>query len=100
MKGFGDWEWDGNGTSPFADWPYPKLLSDVFAANPKFRLMIGNGYEDTQTTVGAAQYLINRSDWPRDRVSLHFYQGGHTTYSVEDSLRRITDDIRSLMAAR
>lgn len=100
VKGFGDWEWDGTGTSPFADWPYPKLLSNVFAANPKFRLMIGNGYEDTQTTVGAAQYLINRSDWPRDRVSLHFYQGGHTTYSVEASLRQITDDIRALMATR
>ena len=99
VKGFGDWEWDGNGTSPFADWPYPKLLSEVFAANPKFRLMIGNGYEDTQTTVGAAQYLVDRSDWPRDRVSLHFYQGGHTTYSVEASLRQITDDIRTMMAA-
>jgi carboxypeptidase C (cathepsin A) len=100
VKGFGDWEWDGTGTSPFADWPYPKLLSEVFAANRKFRLMIGNGYEDTQTTVGAAQYLVDRSDWPRDRVALHFYQGGHTTYSVEASLRQITDDIRTLMAAR
>jgi carboxypeptidase C (cathepsin A) len=100
VKGFGDWEWDGTGTSPFADWPYPRLLSEVFAANPNFRLMIGNGYEDTQTTVGAARYLINRSDWPRDRVSLHFYQGGHTTYSVEDSLRRMTDDIRAMIATR
>jgi carboxypeptidase C (cathepsin A) len=100
VEGFGDWEWDGTGTSPFADWPYAKLLSEVFAANPKFRVMIGNGYEDTQTTVGAAQYLVDRSDWPRDRVSLHFYQGGHTAYSVQASLKQIDDDIRALIAER
>jgi hypothetical protein len=62
--------------------------------------MIGNGYEDTQTTVGAAQYLVDRSNWPRDRVSLHFYQGGHTAYSVEASLKQMTDDVRALIAER
>lgn len=92
----GDWNY-GGAASPFSDWPFPKLLNEVFAANPKFHLMVMNGYEDTQTTVGAAQYLVDRSDWPADRVSLHFYQGGHTAYSVEDSLRRMTDDIRAMI---
>lgn len=100
VHGLGDWEWDGTGTSPFADWPYPKLLSEVFAANPNFRLMIGNGWQDTQTTVGAARYLVDRSDWPVDRVSLHFYQGGHTAYSDEASLKQMTDDIRALIRGR
>jgi carboxypeptidase C (cathepsin A) len=100
VQGFDGWRWDGNGTSPFADWPYPALLTEVFAANPHFRVMVANGYEDTQTTVGAAEYLVNRSGWPRDRVSLHFYQGGHTEYSNEDSLRRLTDDMRAMIAAR
>jgi carboxypeptidase C (cathepsin A) len=100
VKGLGDWKWDGTGTSPFADWPYPKLLSEVFAANPTFRLMVGNGWEDTETTVGAARYLVDRSDWPADKVSLDFYQGGHTAYSVDGSLRQITDDIRALIAER
>lgn len=87
----------GGAASPFSDWPFPKLLSNVFAANPKFRLMVMNGYEDTQTTVGAAQYLVDRSGWPQDRVSIHFYQGGHTAYSVEDSLKRMTSDIRAMV---
>lgn len=100
VDGFDGWRWDGNGISPFADWPYPTLLTEVFAANPNFRLMVANGYEDTQTTVGAAEYLVNRSGWPKERVSLHFYQGGHTEYSNEDSLRRLTDDIRAMIAAR
>jgi carboxypeptidase C (cathepsin A) len=87
----------GGAASPFSDWPFPTLLTNVFAANPKFRLMVMNGYEDTQTTVGAAQYLVDRSGWPQDRVSIHFYQGGHTAYSVEDSLKRMTSDIRAMV---
>lgn len=98
-----DWGWDGGGLgagkTPFSDWPYPRLLSEVFAANPDFRVMIFNGYQDTQTTVGAAQYLVDRSDWPADRVSAHFYPGGHSTYSVEDSLRRMTSDMRTMIQA-
>jgi len=90
----------GGAASPFSDWPFPTLLTNVFAADPKFRLMVMNGYEDTQTTVGAAQYLVDRSGWPADRVSIHFYQGGHTAYSVEDSLRRMTSDIRALITKR
>jgi carboxypeptidase C (cathepsin A) len=93
------WRWDGTGTSPFADWPYMGLLSDVFAANPDFRLMIGNGWQDTQTTVGAALLARDQSGWPRDRVSVHFYQGGHMAYSVESSLRQLTADLRQFMTS-
>jgi carboxypeptidase C (cathepsin A) len=97
IDGFDGWNWNGTGTSPFADWPYPTLLTEVFAANPNFRVMVDNGYQDTQTTVGAAQYLVDRSGWPGDRVSLHFYQGGHTAYSIEDTLKRMTDDLRAFL---
>jgi carboxypeptidase C (cathepsin A) len=102
VDGLEGWDWDGSGLgagkTPFSDWPYPRLLSEVFASNPQFRVMIFNGYQDTQTTVGAAQYLVDRSGWPSDRVSVHYYQGGHTTYSVEDSLHRMTDDVRALIS--
>jgi carboxypeptidase C (cathepsin A) len=91
------WQWDGTGRSPFADWPYMKLLSEVFDANSQFRLMIGNGWQDTQTTVGAALLARDQSGWPRERVSMHFYQGGHMAYSVESSLRELTSDLRAFV---
>jgi carboxypeptidase C (cathepsin A) len=100
VDGFDGWNWNGTGTSPFADWPYPALLTEVFTANPNFRVMVDNGYQDTQTTVGAAQLLVDRSGWPGDRVSLHFYQGGHTAYSIEDTLKRMTDDLRAFMRGK
>jgi carboxypeptidase C (cathepsin A) len=98
-KGFDGWRWDGSGVSPFANWPYPALLTDVFSANPQFRVMITNGWQDTQTTVGAAVLAIEQSGWPRDRVVFHEYQGGHMMYSVEESLRKFADDLRQFVTA-
>ena len=96
VDGLEAWTW-GAGVSPFADWPYPALLTRVFKVNPRFHVMVGNGWEDTQTTVGAARLLVDQSGWPRDRTSLHFYQGGHMAYSVEASLRQITADVRAFV---
>ena len=75
------------------------LLSEVFAANPRFRVMIANGWQDTQTTVGAAQLALDQSDWPRAQTRIHFYQGGHMAYTIEASLRALTDDVRRFVSA-
>ena len=97
VHGLEGWQWNGSGTSPFADWPYMSLLSEVFAANPRFRVMIANGWQDTQTTVGAARLALDQSGWPRDRASLHFYQGGHMAYSIEASLCQLDADVRQFL---
>jgi carboxypeptidase C (cathepsin A) len=99
-KGFDGWRWDGTGTSPFANWPYPAFLTEVFSANPPFRVFIANGWQDTQTTVGAAVLASEQSGWPRERVSLHAYQGGHMPYSVEASLKTFSEDLRRFITAR
>ena len=93
------WRWDGTGTNPFADWPYMSSLTEVFNTNPQFRLMICNGWQDTQTTVGAALLARDQSGWPVERVSVHFYQGGHMAYSVEASLGQLTRDLRAMVGS-
>lgn len=98
VRGFDGWQWNGTGTSPFADWPYMGLLSQVFAANPHFRVMIGDGWQDTQTTAGAAQLALDQSGWPRDRTSIHFYQGGHMSYTIEASLAALGADLRRFVS--
>jgi carboxypeptidase C (cathepsin A) len=95
IQGLGDWRWGA--TSPFGDWPYMRPIKDAMAANPALRVAVGVGYEDMLTTTGAAEYAIAQSGWPRDRVSIRYYEGGHMTYTVEDSLRRITDDVRAFV---
>ena len=99
VRGLEGWHWNGTGTSPFADWPYMSLLSEVFVANPHFRVMVANGWQDTQTTVGAAQLAIDQSGWPRERVRLHAYQGGHMAYTIEATLRQLDGDVRRFISA-
>lgn len=89
------WKWGGSG--PFADWPYSDRLLKVMKANPRFRVLIGNGCEDTQTTVGAAEYAIRQSGWPEGRARVSYYEGGHMAYTVERSARKFTDDIRAFV---
>jgi carboxypeptidase C (cathepsin A) len=93
-----EWKWDGSG--PFADWPYSDRLLKVMKANPHFHVLIGNGYHDTQTTVGAAEYAERQAGWPEGRATLSFYEGGHMAYTVERSAKKFTDDIRTLVGSR
>ena len=93
------WTWDGTlgPGGPFLDFDYQARINDAFAANPRFRLMIGTGIYDLTTTVGPARYLVTKSNWPRDRVSQRQYEGGHMAYTHEPSLKVFTDDIRALV---
>jgi carboxypeptidase C (cathepsin A) len=96
VHGLEGWGWGA--TTPFSDWPYYKRITKMFEANPNYRVMVANGYYDTQTTLGAAHYLVTQAGWPKDRVELKYYDGGHMGYSVDATARRFSDDIRSFIA--
>ena len=53
-----------------------------------------------KTTLGAAEYLIAQSGWPKDRVLISHYEGGHMAYTNELALKKFTDDIRTLVKRR
>lgn len=91
--GFDSWNWGA--ASPFGHYAYAERIDAAFAAFPEFRLFVGTGYHDTMTTVGAADYLIDQSDWPEDRVRSAKYIGGHMAYSVDASAQAFGEDIRS-----
>ena len=93
----GGWAWNGTlgPGGPFLDYDYQARINPAFAADPKFRLMIGTGLYDLTTTVGPARYMVTKSDWPRDRVIQREYVGGHMAYTHEPSLKAFTGDIRS-----
>ncbi|WP_165186722.1 S10 family peptidase [Caulobacter soli] len=93
------WTWSPTGGmgGPFWDYDYPAQIQKAFKANPKFRLMVGTGIYDLTTTVGPARYLVSSSDFPRERVFLRQYVGGHMAYSHLPSLKAFTDDIRAFV---
>lgn len=94
--GLNGWNWGPN-KSPFGDWPYVTQVREVMKANPKFRVFVGNGYYDTQTTIGAMDYLVSQAGWPMARVRSRYYQGGHLFYTVEASLKQLSDDVRAMV---
>jgi len=97
LAGLDDWTW-GQGRSPFADWPYYQGITAMMAANPRFQVLVANGWYDTQTTMGAAELLATQSGWDPARVTLRYYDGGPTGYSVAATAQALGDDIRALIA--
>ncbi len=98
VKGLEGWTWGG--TTPFSDWPYMESIRKAMDKNPNLRVVVGAGYHDLTTTIGASEYAIAQSGWPRDRVRMAHYEGGHMAYSVEKSLKEIMDDVRALLSGR
>lgn len=96
VGGLAGWDWGPN-RNPFGDWPYGNAITALMQASPDFRLFVSNGYYDTQTTVGAMEYLVNQGGWPRDRVRAKTYQGGHMPYSIESSLAELSADVRAMV---
>ena len=95
--GLDAWNW-GN-AQPFGDWPYMEDLRVAMQKNMTLRVFVGTGYHDTLTTVGAAEQALAQSGWPRERVTMRYYQGGHMAYTIEASLAALMRDVRAMLAA-
>jgi len=93
---FNAWDWDSN-KSPFGDYPWVGQLRDLLTGNSRFRLLVGNGYYDSQTTIGAMDYLAAQSGFPMAQVRTRCYQGGHMMYTVERTAAQLSDDIRQML---
>lgn len=98
-NGLNDWNWDKE-KSPFGDWPWVSQVRELMAADPTFRVLVGNGTYDTLTTVGAMDLLAAQSGWPRERVRTRRYDGGHMMYTVEAAAKAVNDDIHAMLGGR
>jgi len=92
VGGFDAWDWGAK--SPFGDWPYVDSINLLMNKNPRFRVMLGTGYHDTQTTIGAAEYAATQSGWPAERTWVREYPGGHMAYSIDATAKTLGDDLR------
>lgn len=98
VKGLEGWKWGG--TTPFSDWPYMESIQKAMLKNPDLCVVVAAGYYDLTTTIGASEYAIAQSGWPKDRVRMAHYEGGHMAYSVEKSLKEMMDDVRALISGK
>jgi carboxypeptidase C (cathepsin A) len=89
--------WDWGDKTPFSRFAYGDRLNKVMVSNPRFQVLVGNGYYDTQTTIGAAELAVRQSGWPAGRARLEFYEGGHMAYSNPAAAKKLADDLRAFM---
>jgi carboxypeptidase C (cathepsin A) len=78
---------------------YGEDLGVAMRRNPQLRLMVGAGYYDLVTTLGAAEYTIAHSGIPLDRTQVHYYQSGHMPYLGRDARSKLARDVRAFVTA-
>jgi carboxypeptidase C (cathepsin A) len=95
-KGFEGWYY-GNKMGPFGDWPFYASITKALEKQPKMQIMVGGGYFDTQTSIGAAEYLLKQAGWPKQNTRLARYEGGHMCYSNAAAQVKLCNDLRDFL---
>lgn len=91
-------QWDyGRGAGGGAERNYASDLAIAMRRNPQLRLMIGTGYYDLLTTLGAAEYTVTHADIPLDRTQMHAYPSGHMPYLGDEARSMLVRDVRAFV---
>lgn len=78
----------------------PLDLLEAMQRKPDLRVFITGGFFDTTATIGSDEYLLRRTAFPKDRMTLRHYMGGHMFYTVEDSRLAFASDLRRFVTTR
>lgn len=97
----GPWDWKidgGRDTNAYLNvTPY---LGKALRENKDLRIFVGQGYYDFATPFFAAEYALNRTGIPQDRIEFHYYDAGHMMYIRDADRAKLASDIRQFIRAR
>ena len=60
-------------------------------------MFVGQGWYDFATPFFAAEYSLNRTGFPQDRIQYHYYDSGHMMYVREADLVKRSNDVRGFI---
>lgn len=101
IGGVRDWDWRlGQGRDGDAYLNVAPYVSRALRENSGLRIFVGQGWYDFATPFYAAEYALTRSDFPRDRISFHYYDSGHMMYIRDEDRAKLTRDIRAFIRGR
>ena len=75
-------------------------LSAAAATNKDFHVFVAAGIHDLVTSFFGAEYTFNHSGIPKDQLTVQDYFGGHMMYLHDDSLEKLSTDIRQMIDGR
>ena len=90
--------WDyGRGSGAGPDRNTALDLAVAMRRNPQLRLMIGTGYYDLVTTLGAAEYTVTHAGIPLEATEFHVYPSGHMPYLGDEARHMLARDVRAFI---
>lgn len=102
IGGVKDWDWKLEG-APRGGEGYLNVAPYIGRAlreNSGLRVFAAQGYYDFATPFFGAEYSLNRTGIPNDRISWHYYDAGHMMYVREQDLEKLSNDIRGFIKNR
>ena len=98
IGGTRDWDWKLSGRRDEGAYlnvaPY---LAQALRENSRLKIWVGQGYYDFATPFYAAEYSLNRTGFPKDRVEFAYYQSGHMMYVNSPDLAKLSADLRGFI---
>lgn len=97
IGGVRDWDWrigdrDANAYLNVAPW-----IGRALRENSGLRVFVAQGWYDFATPFFAAEYSLNRTGIPQDRITWKYYDAGHMMYVREADLVKLNTDIRAFI---
>lgn len=103
IGGVGPWDWNpaggqsGGRTAYISVAPY---VGRLLRQNSGLRILALQGWYDHATPLLGAEYSLNRSGIPQDRIQWHYYDAGHMMYVNEPELVKLANDVRDFIRNR
>ncbi|MCB2083234.1 MAG: peptidase S10 [Sphingomonadaceae bacterium] len=95
-----NWEWSLSGRGRGAYLNVAPFIGQAMRQNSGLRTFVAQGYYDFATPFFGAEYSLNRTGIPQDRIEWHYYDAGHMMYVRDEDRAKLSRDIRAFIRAR
>jgi carboxypeptidase C (cathepsin A) len=101
IGGVRDWDWKVQGVRDSEGYmTVAPFIGESLRQNSGLRVFVAQGWYDFATPFFAAEYSLNRTGIPGDRVEFHYYDAGHMMYVRDQDLAKLSTDIRAFINRR
>ncbi len=95
-----NWDWTLSGGNRGAYLNVAPFVGQAMRQNSDLRTFVAQGYFDFATPFFGAEYSLNRTGIPQDRVAFHYYDAGHMMYVRDEDRAKLSRDIREFIRSR
>mgnify|MGYP001963063878 CR=1 FL=1 len=95
-----NWDWSLSGRGRGAYLNVAPFVGQAMRQNSQLRTFVAQGWYDFATPFFGAEYSLNRTGIPQDRLEFHYYDAGHMMYIRDEDRAKLSADIRAFIRNR